>query len=1184
MNFTLLLADPHDAAQASRAAGLQLQVLQTSPGGEDVTVTFLPNRADDLHASAKSAAQLAYRILFREGIVRSQLVVRFQSSEVPQNVVGRSADLLFALAIILQVYQESAQGRVGASSMSCVAATGVLESDGTVRAVDGLASKLQAACSAFGATPVIIFFPAENGAAVDVSTFSQQHPNLRFQAIGHLDEALEQLGIVRERVYLRNPFRGLEYFDYEHRAIFFGRDAEIRELVQQLLRREANGVPGVLVEGASGSGKSSFLRAGVLPALVNPHLQPEDVKERMRARPVRETVRRAIWRGVHLLDGSDESRIVRSIRDCWRNLPELGGHLTGDYKTLEDLAAERRKYWPLTQRFVWLIDQFEELFRLGLDDSTFDALGQFLCSLQTEGAWTLASIRADAVAQLKRHHALRAPFGSSEGYYYLETLTGTALDDVIERPARAADLTFGLAASGARLDIAIREELYRTRENALPLLQFTLNELYSKRFGGELAYEVYEKLGGLTGSVATRADALLPPNDNPTVIARLFRGLVTVDEGGRASRRLADLMEFPKGSPERLVLDRFVEARLCVTDERDQKPVVVFAHESLLTSWPALVAWLEQEQHLLQLRAIIERDAHLWIEHRESDDWLATAPDKLAAHGRLLSAGVVLDANVLRFSQRSSARARHQRFLKRAAVAAIAAMAVAATGFALVALRSERRAGVEARTAQETSNFLINIFKVADPAASRGKSILAREVLDKGAERARTQFHTDPAVQSRLMRSMGIVYTSLGLYSEAESLLQDALRLASSSTADRADIAQIKVSLGEVLVDREKFKEAENLYKEAIAVFDKLDRREDATIARGDLGFLYWAMTDYRNAQPLLEEALKRSEATFGNESEEVAGALQNLGLNVRDMGDPGKALPLLERSNEIRKKLFGENYYWYGVGLETVGFTQIRLGQYAQARETLRSSVAALERTLGAQHPLVAEPLQTLGQAEVDVGDNDDAVRDLNRALSIEEASGDPEGGQVSRTLFYLARAHAAQSDFQQAFQLYRRSADLAKRAYGPTSQDYLNDLIFMAMDQRRAGLIDDSVATLRSDLAVIEQAQVSGMPKMGVLAALADSLCYRTVSPEGYNFANEALALNAAASGSLPVFITESDIAYCDPDAAHTEQNAAILQRAVIAITKERGENAPQTKDVKRRLARFQQFWRQTKSTPSS
>jgi len=74
--------------------------------------------------------------------------------------------------------------------------------------------------------------------------------------VAHLDEALEHLGIVLDRVYLRNPFRGLEHFDYEHRAIFFGRDSETREVIQQLLRRESAGFPGILVEGASGSGKS----------------------------------------------------------------------------------------------------------------------------------------------------------------------------------------------------------------------------------------------------------------------------------------------------------------------------------------------------------------------------------------------------------------------------------------------------------------------------------------------------------------------------------------------------------------------------------------------------------------------------------------------------------------------------------------------------------------------------------------------------------------------------------------------------------------------------------------------------------------------------------------------------------------------------------------------------------------
>jgi len=150
MTFTLLLADSLDPGAPARSVVLQPEVLQTSPGGDDVTVTFRPNRSDDLYVSAKSAARLAYRILFREGMVRSPLVVRLRlGEEAPPNVIGRSADLLLALAILLRVYEENGSGVAQTAPVPSVAATGVLDTDGTVRAVEHVASKLAAACAAF---------------------------------------------------------------------------------------------------------------------------------------------------------------------------------------------------------------------------------------------------------------------------------------------------------------------------------------------------------------------------------------------------------------------------------------------------------------------------------------------------------------------------------------------------------------------------------------------------------------------------------------------------------------------------------------------------------------------------------------------------------------------------------------------------------------------------------------------------------------------------------------------------------------------------------------------------------------------------------------------------------------------------------------------------------------------------
>jgi tetratricopeptide (TPR) repeat protein len=1176
MIYHLLLVDGQGAAMTAQ---LRIRTLREFPGQEGLSVHFRPVRNDLLFESAKKAGWLAYRILAGEGKIRSQLWIEYELLAQPLNVIGRSSDLLFALALI------NAAWKVESGEHAAIAATGVLNDEGNVQSVEHVAEKVAAAVrDARSLVPLTVYYPAADAALVDAWRMTVELPPLvHLQPVAHLEDALAHLGYHLENVYLRNPFRGLEHFEFADHSVFFGRDREMQEVLAQLLRREKAGQPGLLIEGASGSGKSSFLRAGVLPALVNVPAHDEDVRDAIKRRPIGASVALAIWQpGLPPAD-ADERRLAMSIRDCWARLPEFPPGCMDHVETFTGVLLCRREHWPSRQRFVWLIDQFEELFNASLNPAVLELFGHFLKELQADGVWTLASIRADATPRLKTYESLRGIFGSNEGEYYLGTLSGPALDDVITRPAKAADLTFEVDADGTRLDRRLREDAYREK-NSLPLLQFTLNELYLKRSGMELTYAAYNSFGGLAGSIAAAAESVMAGDAGTSqVAARLFRSLVSVDDDGRPVRRYAPMAELSADPEQRHLLLRLVQARLCVTDQHDGNAVAAFAHDALLSTLPALSDWLRHEAALLQTRDLARHDTREWEKHAESDAWLAAA-DKLSTFVALESAEIVLPQSVRKFLERSRQRVRRVTRIKQIVAASIAVLALTATIFGIrfklerdAALSLEHRALLEAQTAQETSNFLIGMFKVTDPGESRGNTITAREILDRGAEQIRTQLGGQPAVKARMLLTIGEVYGDLGLGEKSLPLMEEALVEASRpGIANDVEIAMAEQALGHVLTGREEYVDAERHLLEAVRIFDSHPELSgDSALVRRDLGYHYWVRGDYVRAQPVFEEALKRAEARFGRRSEEVASILSNFGKNIRDLGDPSQGLRLLEESADIYKAVQGEDYYWYGVTRESIGFTLLALGRNEEAKANLSAGIKVHEHVLGPNHGLLGQGLQGLGAAEVELGQLDEAEKTLKRALAIEEIANGPESNEVGRTLRYLAGAYAAQQEFDKAMPLFRRSLSIAKRRFGELSEEYDRDLLSLGISQRRSGRLHDAEETIRQAVAIAERQHDSPATLSKTLSALADILCFRRPDAEGFALTQRAIDLHATRV-QVQLAVVKSTSAYCDPDRSHVDENEAALNGALQEVQMSLGPTHPQTEDVTRRLKRFRQAWR--------
>lgn len=404
------------------------------------------------------------------------------------------------------------------------------------------------------------------------------------------------------------PYKGLSYFDCNDRdyRYFFGRQALTHALLEKVAREDM-----VAIAGASGSGKSSVLRAGLLQQLRDQGgyeiriLVPGD-------RPLQNLALAFVDETADRLDRAEQQQ--KATR-----LIETGAE--GLIALVQTSPA---------QRVVLAIDQFEEAFTLCHDDAErhafFATLMAALAALPSNLCLILA-MRSDFVGK-----CLEQDYGGLADHVQAHLFS--------VRPMTAAELTEAITAPARQVGLSLEPGLAKTllrdvdqSPSGLPLLQYALTELWQRQQDHQLKLATYAQLGGVTGTLQRRADAVYDSlsSDQQNTARHIFLNLTQLGEGSEDTRRRVrqkDLVSAQHPAEQvAAVVKQLADANLVVTDEQvgvdgEREAIVDVTHEALIRHWPKLHGWLDKSRLSLYQKRKIEREAQEWEKQGKIKEYL----------------------------------------------------------------------------------------------------------------------------------------------------------------------------------------------------------------------------------------------------------------------------------------------------------------------------------------------------------------------------------------------------------------------------------------------------------------------------------------------------------------------------------------------------------------------------------
>jgi len=668
-----------------------------------------------------------------------------------------------------------------------------------------------------------------------------------------------------------SPFRGLLAFDAGHADVFFGRDEVTRKLVDAAAAQMRANLALLLLLGPSGAGKTSVVQAGLLPSLLRSRQAHDPAEPALLASAAfdlfdqgEQTLFTALagtlldlqWDDTLAFPGENAVALGRRLEhDCAAAIHPLR-------VALAPHLAER----PML-RFGIFIDRFEALFNAGrIKDAERRAFLDTLEQLARSDCMLLVlACRNDFYPHIAEYPLLTAGKRNG-GHFDLEPPGFGDIAQMIRRPAAAAGLSFEVdPGNGVGLDDVLCASA-AGRPDALPLLQYCLQELYRLRTdGGVLGFAAFHQLGDLDGAIGQRAEQVVLGLGEPqrAALPHILSLLVILsDDGVNASSRRAPWSAL-RDEAARQAVTALIESRLFVSDLAGETPVFGIAHDAILRRWPRVTGWIAAHRHALAARARLVQHAGRWHGAGRPLD-LLLPPGKMLDEAReLQQAGTwLLSPQEHELIAVSHQRVRQRERMRMCALALIVALALLASALGASALLAKRAADARRQEAEGLLDFMLGDF--SDKLRPLGRLDLLESVSGKALQYLSGSDGADLSQAALTLRAKGLQTIgevgrsrgdpnqALAALARAETILQRQLRMAPRDTAVLKNLGANAYWVALIHKDHNDWQGAESASRAYLGYADRLHAVEPANPE-------WWAEQSYaHNARGTL--ALRRGQ------------------------------------------------------------------------------------------------------------------------------------------------------------------------------------------------------------------------------------------------------------------------------------------------------------------------------------